>query len=245
MSRNGHKCLISADLLHYDFSSVGLPSDFAARDYTFDEFKEVCSSNWSDTSHSLNNNGSTVKIPGSVCDFSSRPHPRELSQQLYALLGKSALPKAEKRAAQRARRAAQSENMTEEHMERTCFDYLKNCANRPFLEIPVQTPQYHRVNRRCAEEPEAAVTEFQDNFVKPCSCRGGSRCGLCENLPVWKSHLPAATNVAVPSHAMVYEHCFACGVAYQLDFESAKMLHPRHKTDEGAPLPLGKICSFS
>ncbi|XP_055327275.1 uncharacterized protein LOC129580667 [Paramacrobiotus metropolitanus] len=170
----------------------------------------------------------------------NRSHPKDLSQQLLGLLGKSVQPRMERRAAQRARRAAQSESVTEESMEKTCASYLTTMADLASVEIPSVSPKYHHVVRN-ENGQEAAISDFYDNFVKPCSCKGGSRCDLCRNLPAWKHRLPAATNVTVPANAMVYDHCMTCNMAYQLDFEFARILHPRHRYDAGEPLQLSKL----
>ncbi|OWA50886.1 hypothetical protein BV898_15389 [Hypsibius exemplaris] len=180
-----------------------------------------------------------------VCDFTNRPHPKDLSQQLYSLLGRQAQPKADRRAIQRAKRVAQIENLTEERIHQVVSDYVAMCQARPVEDVSaVRQAAYHRVHANATDTPDAidaGIQEFHEHFVKSCLCKGHNKCEACRGLPASKRTLPVVSNVTVPAHALVYAFCDRCRLAYPSDTVPARLLHPEHSVEAGPALPLERV----
>ena len=151
---------------------------------------------------------------------------RELTNKLYAMLGRPALS-THKRHLQRAKRAKESEHLTEESVDKSIDDYFARCRSLApnYSNITEKVP-YHNFkdykDRHCRDASTdvsncaSAVQGFLHHFVHPCSCKGNKKCGQCMKVQLDQSagRLPLTSNVTVPSHAVVYDFCSQCQQAF-------------------------------
>ncbi|GAV04597.1 hypothetical protein RvY_14859 [Ramazzottius varieornatus] len=164
---------------------------------------------------------------------------RELTNKLYAMLGRPSLS-THKRHLQRAKRAKETENLTEEQVNKSIDEYFAMCRSLTPRETiqPEKTP-YHSFKdyktMHCTEADEiadcaSAIEGFLHNFVHPCSCRGNKKCSRCLDVEVNDStcRLPLASNVTVPSHAVVYDFCPQCQQAFPMSGKPVTDDHSKH-----------------